>query len=103
METFTPPPTRLRGLELRSAIVLLLLDRRRPMSPAELVVLLRRSGFDLEGRPGKSVADALRWEVRRGRVVRIGRGLYGPGLVAKVTKHRMRARVAATRNRTMSL
>ena len=59
----------LRGIELRSAVVLLLVERHRPLRLADVVVALRR-------------------------------GVYGPGVVAKSTKHRMRARVAATRNRT---
>src|SRR3954470_15294658 len=95
------PP--LRGLDLRSAIVLLLLDHGRPMPVERMVALLERAGFALGGRPSKTIADALRWEVRRGRVVRVGRGTYAAGAVAKSTKHRMRARVAATRNRTTSL
>jgi len=89
-----------RGLMLRSLVVLVLLDRRRPMDLAELTRAIAQSGFAVGGRPGKEIADALRWEVRRGRVVRHARGVYGPGVVAKVTKHRMRARVAQMRNRT---
>ena len=102
--TFTPRrPIVLRGLDLRSAVVLLLLEHRRPVSVRELVEDLQRAGFGVQGRPSKEIADALRWEVRRGRAVRHGRGVYGPGVVAKVTKHRMRARVAATRNATATL
>jgi hypothetical protein len=92
-------PLHLAGLDLRSALVVLLLDRGRPMPLAEMDARLRRAGFVLAGRPGKAVSDALRWEVARGRVRRLGRGIYGPGVVAKSTKHRMRARVATTRNR----
>lgn len=90
----------LRGIELRSAVVLLLVERHRPLRLADLVAALHRDGHDLGDRPSKAVSDALRWEVARGRAVRVGRGIYGPGVVAKSTKHRMRARVAATRNRT---
>ena len=100
METQYRQPPPLHGLELRSAVVLLLVERGRPMALSDLVARLRRDGFDLGDRPSKQVSDALRWEVRRGRVTKVGRGIYGPGVVAKVTKHRMRARVAATRNRT---
>ncbi|HUP86706.1 MAG TPA: hypothetical protein VM143_13665 [Acidimicrobiales bacterium] len=99
MEPTTELAPRLAGLDLRSALVFLLLDRGRPIPLAELDARIRRAGFDVEGRPGKAVSDALRWEVARGRVRRLGRGIYGPGVVAKVTKHRMRARVAATPNR----
>ena len=93
----------LAGLQLRSAIVVLLLDRGGPMSVPELVAGIRRSGFELEGRASKAVSDALRWEVGRGRVVRVRRGIYAAGRVAKVTRHRMRARVAATRRRATAM
>ena len=97
MRTDTPNSP-LRGLDLRSALVLLLLERSRPVPVTDLVVALSQRGFDLGPRPGKDVADALRWEVGRGRVRRVRRGVYAPGVVAKSTKHRMRARFAATRN-----
>ena len=64
-----------------------------------MVTAVERSGFALAGRPGKAIADALRWEVERGRVVRRERGVYAVGYVAKVTNHRMRARVAEMWNR----
>jgi hypothetical protein len=89
-----------RGLILRSLLVLLLLERRQQMRVCELVVAVRRSGFAVFDRPSKEIADALRWEVARGRVVRIGRGVYAPGHVAKVTRHRMRQRVAENRNQS---
>jgi hypothetical protein len=92
------PPV-LRGLELRSLLVLVLLDAGRPLTLAALTSAVRRHGFAFAGRPSKEAADALRWEVARGRAVRLRRGVYGPGTVAKVTKHRMRARIAATRTR----
>jgi hypothetical protein len=87
------------GLDLRSLLVLLLIDAGQPLTVSELDALVRASGFELAGRPGKAVADALRWEVRRGRARKVKRGLYAAGAVAKVTKHRMRRRVAETRNR----
>ena len=89
----------LRGLELRSLLVLLLVARAGPMTVHDLVSAVERRGFALPRRASKDVADALRWEVRRGRAVRLHRGRYGAGTVAKVTRNRMRARVAATRNR----
>jgi hypothetical protein len=92
----------LRGIELRSLLVLLLLDRRAPATVGELVRVVQASGFSLPGRPSKTTSDALRWEVARGRAVRVRHDGYVAGHVAKVTRHRMRARVAATRNRTWS-
>ncbi len=99
MTNIDPRPL-LTGLVLRSLLVLILAERRRPMDLQELTHAIERTGFAVAGRPGKEIADALRWEVDRGRVVRHGRGVYGPGAVAKATKHRMRARVAERRNRT---
>ncbi len=87
----------IRGLQLRSVLVLALLGRNQPMSVAELVQAVERAGFAPPGRPGKSVADALRWEIRRGRVRRLGRDKYLAGYIASVTRHRMRARVARMR------
>ena len=89
----------IRGLDLRSLLVLILLRKGRPMVVADLVSAVTASGFALAGRPGKAVSDALRWEMGRGRVRRAGRATYCPGYVAKVTRHRMRSRVAQTRNR----
>ena len=88
----------IRGLDLRSLLVLILLRKGRPMVVADLVSAVTASGFALAGRPGKAVSDALRWEMGRGRVRREGRATYCPGYVAKVTRHRMRSRVAQTRN-----
>jgi hypothetical protein len=84
------------GLVLRSLLVLVLLDAGRPMTLGAMTSAAERRGFAFgSAAPGKEAADALRWEVARGRVVRVGRGVYAAGTVAKVTKHRMRARVAA--------
>lgn len=87
----------IRGLQLRSVLVLALLRRDQPMSVAELVRAVHQAGFAPPGRPGKAVADALRWEIGRGRVHRLGRDKYRAGYVASVTRYRMRARVARMR------
>jgi hypothetical protein len=58
-------------------------------------------GFTSFGRPSKTVSDALRAEVARGRVRRLRRGGSTAGTVAKVTKHRMRRRVAEVRKRSL--
>lgn len=91
-------PAVIRGLQLRSVLVLSLVERSEPMSVADLVAAVERLGFAAPGRAGKAIADALRWEVRRGRVRRLGRDSYGSGHVARVTRFRMRARVAEMRN-----
>ena len=92
----------LRGLALRSLLVLVLLDTGRPLTLPALTAAAERRGFAFAEHAGKEAADALRWEVARGRVVRVGRGVYTAGTVAKTTKHRMRARVAAVRRGDVS-
>ena len=72
---------RLVGLELRYALSLELLAAAGNLSMVKLVAALERDGFLVLGRSSKTVSDALRWEVRRGRVLRLGRGLYASGKV----------------------
>lgn len=98
MLTTTSSIRTVTGLELRYAIVLVLLDAGRPLRVTELVDQLERLGLQTIGRPGKTVADAIRWEVRRGRVRQLGRGLYGPGRVPRSTMYHMRRRLSATTN-----
>ena len=43
---------------------------------ADLVATVGRYGYTLTGRASKVISDALRWEIRRGRVQRLGRGRY---------------------------
>ena len=78
------------GRELRYRLTLVLLDHRRPMTLADLLVALDQSGYDVAGRPSKTVSDALRWEVRRGRVRRLARSTYRTGSAPQV---RVRASV----------
>jgi hypothetical protein len=85
----------LRGIELRYALVVLLLDRGQPTDVKAMVAALEAGGRRLAGRPGKAVSDALRWEVRRGRVVRLGRGRYAPGRMPRSTEWYIRRRLAS--------
>jgi hypothetical protein len=95
MRTSTEPTTKIvRGRMLRYAIVLLLDSTHRQMTVAEIVDGLAQSGMAVEGRQSKVIPDALRWEIRRGRVRRTGRGCYAVGHVAKSTRHLMRRNVA---------
>lgn len=74
-QPITDPDQPLRARALRY----LLLDelRRRPsMTVAELATRLADVGFTFTGRPSKVISDSLRWEVRRGRVERLARGVY---------------------------
>ncbi len=85
-----PPEPSLRGRALRFVLIDELL-RRRDMTVAEMVaVLVGQYGFDLGGRASKIISDALRWEVRRGRVVRLARGRYRFGRATRSTVRRVR-------------
>lgn len=66
----------LRGRGLRFVLVAELRDREAPMTVAEMVTVLAEYGFDVGGRASKVISDALRWELARGRVQRLGRGVY---------------------------
>ena len=85
----------LRGRGLRFVLVNELANHGT-LTVAEMVVIVGRYGFDLDGRESKIISDALRWEVARGRVVKLARGVYGYGKVAVSTARRIRifARVA---------
>lgn len=85
-----PPEPPLRGRALRFVLIDEML-RRRDMNVAEMVtVLTERYGFDLGGRASKVISDALRWEVRRGRVVRLSRGRYRFARATRSTVRRVR-------------
>ena len=64
-----------RGLDLRYVLTAYL-HELGPLSVEQLISELTADEFELTGRPSKTISDALRWERRRGRVIRIGRGLY---------------------------
>src|SRR3954454_16505862 len=81
------------GLELRYLLTVLLIEAGRRVSLAELVRWVEGDGFTLAGRPSKTVSDALRWEIAKGRVLRCGRGIYVTGSMPRQTKSRIRARV----------
>jgi hypothetical protein len=87
----------LSGLDLRYALTTALLRAGVPLTVPELVRALERDGFTLWGRPSKAVADALRWEIGRGRVVRVRRGVYLVGSMPKQTRSRITRRVGDLR------
>jgi len=93
---------RLSGLDLRYLLISHLVEGRGILTVRELAARVESEGFTLRGRATKTVSDALRWEVRRGRVVRHGRGLYGPGSVPRETKSRIRKRVHVLRARLVA-
>jgi hypothetical protein len=93
---------RLRGIELRYVLTSHLVHQGHA-TIRDLVEALTAHGFDVDGRPSKSVSDALRWEVRRGRVRRFERGLYGPGSMPRSTEYRIHQRVLALRDEVRKL
>jgi hypothetical protein len=86
---------RVRGTELRYLLTMHLFIHG-PATITELVETLSSQGFEVGYGP-KVVSDALRWEVRRGRVYRRGRGRYGPGWMPRSTEYRIHKRVLALR------
>lgn len=72
------PTTRegIAGRELRYRLTMLLREAHRPLTVRELLETLDQADHAVAGRPSKTVSDALRWEIRRGRVVRVGRSTY---------------------------
>jgi hypothetical protein len=88
----TSTPLLLRSTDLRYVLTRIL-QLHGPMTVAELVAELHRWGFTVAGRPSKTVSDTLRWEMRRDRVRRRGRGRYAQGAVPRSTAHRIITRV----------
>jgi hypothetical protein len=86
----------LHGIELRYVLALHLWQHG-PATVAEIVESLGRQGFRVRGRPSKAVSDALRWEIGRGRVRQLRRGLYGPAYIPHATEYRIINRVSALR------
>jgi hypothetical protein len=86
----------LHGIELRYVLTLRL-SQHGPATIAELIDALTWHGFCLRGRASKAVSDALRWEIGRGRVRRLRRGLYGPDYIPRATEYRIINRVLALR------
>lgn len=84
----------LRGLDLRYVLTRAI-TLRGPMTVADLAAHLRLLNFSVAGRASKTISDALRWEARRGRVERRGRGRYGAGFIPRSTEHRIIKRVEA--------
>jgi hypothetical protein len=84
-------------MELRYVLTMHL-AHNGPSTIADMLDALTRQGFGFRGRASKAVSDALRWEVARGRVRRMGRGVYGPREIPRSTAHRIHHRVMASRN-----
>lgn len=106
MET-APVPTRpslaLRGWELRWMLTLMLCDSRREMAIPEMVGRLEGRGFAVAGRPSRTVSDALRLEIAKGRVRRVARGRYRFVGMPKSTKSRFRSSARRVELRLLDL
>ncbi|MGN6694728.1 MAG: hypothetical protein ACTHN0_11180 [Aquihabitans sp.] len=74
----------LSGQGLRYALSLEL-RRSGELSVRALIQRLEAAGFQIVGRPSKTVSDALRWEIGNGRVVRVGRGRYRTDRIPRST------------------
>lgn len=85
---------RLTGRVLRYQLTLILHGAGRPLTVKELIEALEIVGHPIGGRASKTVSDALRQEVRRGRVRRGGRGTYMVGHIPESTVRWMRDHVA---------
>lgn len=99
-----PVPPRLTpdsvwGRHLRYSLLTLLWQRGRPCTITELVAELERLGLRVRGDAAKTVSDALRYEITKGRVRRVSRGRYvglrRPDTTIRRHRDRLRALVAA--------
>ena len=93
------PAGELRGINLRAWLVPTTTDSGGVVSVAELVDGLDTPSYGYAGRASKTISDALRWEVRNGRLRRLGRGCYALGRLSRSAKYRMRNRLRAVRAR----
>ena len=59
-------PALLSGRALRYLLTVQLFDHG-PLTLRQLAQAVEQEGFDIEGRPSKTISDALRWEVAHGR------------------------------------
>lgn len=96
------PLVPLRCTDLRYLLVTHIYDHG-VVSVEELVESLAHQGFSIRGRPSKTVSDALRTDVKIGRVIRRGRGRYGPGEMPRATEYRIDQRVLALRAKVAAL
>ena len=90
------PQLELRGITLRYALTQYL-AQHGPQTIPELIDALEHQGFSIPGRPSKTVSDALRWEAKHGRVMRMRRGRYKFWDMPRSTEHRVYTRVMALR------
>ena len=81
---------------IRSAACVALKNARpATLTIAELVRAIERMGIPIPPPANKTLSDALRWEVGRGRIVKWRRGEFRLGTLARATEYGMRQRIAA--------
>ncbi|MDH4278804.1 MAG: winged helix-turn-helix domain-containing protein [Acidimicrobiia bacterium] len=86
-------PRAVASRELRYLAVAELIEAGRSMSAMELAEVIQSRGLVIRGdKPNKTVADALRWEVAKGRVLKPGRGRFQAGRMPRSTKSWIRGR-----------
>jgi hypothetical protein len=83
------------GVRLRHAICVCLLEEQRAMTVPEIVAGVEARGLSIPGRASKTVSDALRWEARKGRAIRLERSQYRTGTMPRSTEWWIRSQVAA--------
>lgn len=91
------PPTGWGTWELRALLTLAIHGGGRTQIADLVAIVEREPGLHLHGRAGKVVSDALRAEVNKGWVRRVGRGWYEPGHLPRSSRYRLRARVERAR------
>jgi hypothetical protein len=92
----------LRGTELRYVLTINLALHGRA-TIFDQIETLEDQGFAVSGYASKVVSDALRWEMRKDRVRRVRRGLYGPGQMPRSTEHYINQRYRALRDEAAKL
>jgi len=94
----SPNGAALSGRNLRYAILVCLHERSRPTTVEELDEAIDAWGLSVDAtdpdRVGKRISDALRWEVRRGRAVRVRWNLYEAGVIPRTTLRRAQEAIA---------
>ncbi|MEY2470336.1 MAG: hypothetical protein QOF21_3034 [Actinomycetota bacterium] len=86
------------GMALRYLACLTLRQYRRPLTVGGLVSAIEADGWAIAGQPNKTLADALRWELKKKRIIRVGRGRYAYGRVPRSTEWWMRNELVRIRS-----
>jgi hypothetical protein len=84
----------LRGQPLRYLVSLHLVEAGSPQTVRQLIAAIEAKGYVIGGRASKTMSDTLRTEVRRGRVIRVGRGRYAAGRTPRSTVWWMQKRIS---------